>query len=135
MQKVAVADLKKLGYQPATNPKAAGDFLFRGVEKHNRGDHPGAIFDFTQAIRLQPDYAYAYYNRGVAYDDLGDKQRAIVDFTQTIKLKPNFTDAYARRSRARFGVGDYEGERADNLQAIKTMKTRNNGAHARRSGF
>ena len=36
--------------------------------------------DYTQAIKIDPNYVNAYNNRGLARDDLGDKQGAIKDF-------------------------------------------------------
>ena len=53
-------------------------FLFRNV-KYELGDYAGAIADYTMAIRLQPDYAKAYYNRGSCEgsfrSDVGSKAR------------------------------------------------------------
>ncbi|TRU98479.1 MAG: tetratricopeptide repeat protein, partial [Microcystis wesenbergii Mw_QC_S_20081001_S30D] len=49
------------------------------------GDKQGAIADYNQAIKLKPDYAYAYFIRGLAKYDLGDKQGA-KDFRQAAIL-------------------------------------------------
>ena len=35
-----------------------------------------AIADYTEAIRLAPNLAQAYYNRGVAYENIGDRAKA-----------------------------------------------------------
>ena len=40
----------------------------------------GAIADYTKAIKLNPNYADAYYNRGVAKSNLQDYDGAIADF-------------------------------------------------------
>ncbi|NLQ03574.1 tetratricopeptide repeat protein, partial [Cylindrospermopsis raciborskii MVCC19] len=39
----------------------------------------GAIDDYTQVIKLNPNSAYAYILRGDVRSDLGDKQGAIVE--------------------------------------------------------
>ncbi|WP_137666513.1 tetratricopeptide repeat protein, partial [Sphaerospermopsis reniformis] len=44
------------------------------------GDKQGAIDDYNQAIKINPNYANAYIGRGNVRDDLGDKQGAIKDF-------------------------------------------------------
>ena len=49
----------------------ARSFVEQGKTKGNLGQHQEAIADFDQAIRLQPDYAYAYFNRGLAKFNLG----------------------------------------------------------------
>ena len=36
----------------------------RGFAYEEKGEHDQAIADYTEAIRLKPDYAEAYYNRG-----------------------------------------------------------------------
>jgi len=48
-----------------------------------------AIAEYSEAIRLNPDYAAAYHGRGVAYAEKRDYERAIADFTQAIRLSPN----------------------------------------------
>ena len=42
-------------------------FNNRGNAYRYRGDTERAIADYSEAIRLKPDYALAYYNRGDAY--------------------------------------------------------------------
>ena len=42
-------------------------FYNRGNAYRYRGDTERAIADYSEAIRLKPDYALAYYNRGDAY--------------------------------------------------------------------
>ena len=53
-----------------------------------KGDHDKAIADFTEAIRLNPKYAEAYYNRGFAYGKKGDHDKAITDYTAAIRINP-----------------------------------------------
>ena len=60
-----------------------------------------AIEYLNNAIRLQPDYADAYYSRGFAYCDLGQYQSAIKDYNKAIRLKPNDAIAYSNRGRLR----------------------------------
>jgi tetratricopeptide (TPR) repeat protein len=45
-----------------------------------------AIADFTEAIRLDPKAADAYYNRGNAYGHKGDTEKAKADFDQAKRL-------------------------------------------------
>ena len=68
------------------------------------------IDDYNQAIKLDPNYAYAYNNRGNARYNLGDKQGAIDDYTQAIKLDPNYAKAYYNRGIARSNLGITRGQ-------------------------
>jgi tetratricopeptide (TPR) repeat protein len=47
-----------------------------------------AIADYTEALRLDPKYTFAYYNRGDAYRYNGDLDRAIADYTEALRLVP-----------------------------------------------
>jgi tetratricopeptide (TPR) repeat protein len=69
-------------------------------------DPKKAIEYLNKAIKLQPDYAQAYYNRGNAYYGLGLYQRAIKDYAEAIRLKPNDIDAYYNRGNTYFYLGN-----------------------------
>src|SRR5579883_1504393 len=45
---------------------SAAEYTRRGTLKLQQGDYRGAIVDLTQAIRLNPNDAVAYYNRARA---------------------------------------------------------------------
>jgi len=49
-------------------------------------EHDKAISDFTEAIRLNPNYAKTYYNRGVSYDEKGEQEKADADFGKAQEL-------------------------------------------------
>jgi tetratricopeptide (TPR) repeat protein len=50
------------------------------MEHYKNGAYEHAIADFTEAIRLDPNYMGAYINRGSVYHDKGDIQKANKDF-------------------------------------------------------
>ena len=62
---------------PAIRADACADAFNKGLDAYNRRDYESAIVDFTEAIRLNPNYAAAYTNRGNAYRAKGDNDRAI----------------------------------------------------------
>ena len=90
-----------------------------GEDKYNTKDYGGAIVDFNEAIKLNPESAISYEYRAKAKLKLGNHTEAIADFNQVIKLKPNDTDAYIDRADARVDLGDYTGAIADFNQVIK----------------
>ncbi len=54
--------------------------------------------EFNEAIRLNPDYAEAYFNRGKTRREQGNIDRALGDFNEAIRLKPDFADALYSRA-------------------------------------
>ena len=111
--------------KPAT-PLAQGNrsisaktYFMWGNTKYYLGDYKGAITDYTQAIRLNPDYAKAYYNRGLAKSDLGQHFAAITDYDIAIRLNPDYADAYYNRGNAKYHLGQHFAAIADFDIAIR----------------
>lgn len=86
---------------------SADTYYLRGNAKIRLDDYKGAIADYTQAIRLKPDYANAYYNRGNAKGQLGQHYAAIADYDTAIRLKPDDALAYVGRGVAKARLGQY----------------------------
>ena len=53
-----------------------------------------AIADCTEAIRLNPQDARAFYSRGLAYGEKRDDEKQIADCMESLRLDPNFAEAY-----------------------------------------
>ena len=60
--------------------------MFQGNVHVEQGQYDKAITDFTEAIRINPDLAEAYYNRGVAHRKLGNDVKADADFAKAKEL-------------------------------------------------
>jgi tetratricopeptide (TPR) repeat protein len=64
-----------------------------------------AIADYTQAIRLNPNYVKAYGNRGIAYSDKNHQDRAIADFKRVLDLNPSSEEkSYIQKRLSEIGV-------------------------------
>ena len=48
---------------------------------------------FTEAIKLNPKYAVAFYNRANVKLERGDKKGAIADLRAALKINPDFAEA------------------------------------------
>jgi tetratricopeptide (TPR) repeat protein len=59
-----------------------------------KGRSDEAMVHYEEAIRLQPDYAEAYYNRGNVLYAKGRIDEAIADFEKTLQIQPNDADAH-----------------------------------------
>ncbi len=98
---------------------SAKTYFMWGNTKYDLGDYKGAITDYTQTIRLNPDHAKAYYNRGLAKSNLGQYFAAIADYDIVIRLKPDDAKAYYNRGVVRSDLGQHFAAIADYDIAIR----------------
>jgi Flp pilus assembly protein TadD len=95
----------------------------RGTTRYRNGDLEGAIQDYSEAIRLQPDdaglQATLFNNRGAVRRDKGDLGGAIEDYNEAIRLKPDDAVAFLGRGTVRRKMGDLEGAIQDCDEAIR----------------
>ena len=93
-----------------------------GVEHFEQGRVQEAITEYSEAIRLDPEYAAAYYNRGQAYFTLGQAQLAIQDYDEAIRLSPDRPElplAHVGRAMAYTLLGKDEEAQRDISRAVE----------------
>ncbi|HIH63216.1 MAG: TPR protein [archaeon GW2011_AR13] len=94
-------------------------FSNKGSAKNNLGDDHGAIKDYDEAIRLNPENEKAWNNRGVAKNQLRRYQEAIKDYEETIRLNPENEKAWNNRGVAKYRLGRYSEAIKDYKEAIR----------------
>ena len=94
-------------------------FNRRGLIWVEQRDFDRAIADYSQAIRIDPRYAGAFYNRGAAWLHKRELDRAIADYGEAIQLSPQYSDAYMQRGHAQRQKRDYDKAIADYDQAVR----------------
>ncbi|MBI3582358.1 MAG: tetratricopeptide repeat protein [Nitrospinae bacterium] len=62
------------------------DWFEKGYQHTLKKEHDSAIEAYTNAIAIDPNYAYAYNNRGNAYGNKGQNDRAISDFQKNCDM-------------------------------------------------
>jgi len=109
----------KAGLNACTRAINSGQFQGRdlGTLYYNRGnlqeDPKLQIDDYTQAIRIRPDYASAYYNRGLTHREQNRLDEAIADYTMALRFEQaydiynNRGVAYARKREHDKAIADY----------------------------
>ena len=70
-------------------PKTAALWSERGYVYLRQRDYESADKDETEAIRLDPKLARAYFLRGAAFGDLGKSSNAVSDIVTAVSLDPS----------------------------------------------
>jgi len=84
-----------------------------------KDDCQSALKDVNEAIRLEPEFAFALNLRGLVRQEVGNFIGAIQDFSDAIRIKPDFSDAFYNRGLARKAAGDKQGGRADFRESMR----------------
>lgn len=109
------------------NPTPA-DHNNRGVEFYHREQYDKAIFEYSEALRLDPNYALAYRNRALVYLKIGTLmrgssrpylQQALADYGAALTLNPKDAEAYRERGLVHARLGDHDRAIADYSAAIE----------------
>ena len=85
----------------------------------NKGEYDKAIADYTEAIRLDPKYAEAYYNRGMAYGNEGRLRQGDCRLHRGHPAQPEIAVAYCNRGTAYGTRASYDKAIADYTEAIR----------------
>jgi len=99
----------------------AEDYSKLGDKCFSEKNFDGAIMNYTEAIKLEPDDPFNYSERGHAHIQKKELDLAIADFSKAIQLEPNkFGDFYAYRGGAYVLKGNKDLAISDFEMAMKT---------------
>lgn len=118
--KGAIALLDRLLQADPKNVKA---LVLRGDAKDDAGDPTSALADYTAAIALNPDFAYAYATRCDTQTELEHYDDAVTDCTKALTLDSSNELALRARSKAYYFRGDYQLALADAQQVVSLDPT------------
>ena len=100
-------------------PKNAREYQQRARAHTHKGAHDKAVADCDEALRLDPQFADAYFTRGTACLQKRHYEKAIEDYDHGIQLNPKDARAYLNRGTAYLQMGNYDKAIADADQAIQ----------------
>lgn len=122
-QIAAMMSLLKLGDDDKVSKEVIG-FYQRGLKRQERRQLDEAIVDFTEALRLAPDYAPAYFDRGLVWKEKKDDDRALADFAKASQLDTKNAGYVLARARLSLKKGDVAGAIAFSTKAIELKQER-----------
>ena len=93
--------------QASDDSNKAMAYFYCGVAYSAVQDFQNATEQYSEAIRLNPEYTNAYTNRGIAKDALERFEDAIADFNEAIRIDPQNDKAYFGRGSAKAELGQY----------------------------
>jgi tetratricopeptide (TPR) repeat protein len=113
---------------------SASDYFLRASSKYDQKDYDGAIADYTEVIKIDPNNADAYHNRGLAKSNKlycirresenamscsTDYLGAIADYNKAIYINPRNTIFYSNRADAFRFIRKYQEAINDYTKAIE----------------
>ncbi len=85
----------------------------RGAASAARHDYTGALADFNDACRLQPENAECFYERARTYTASGNAAEALNDLDRALTLRADFMPAMMPRAELRQAKNDRAGAVSD----------------------
>mmetsp|Transcript_12576 Transcript_12576/g.22403 ORF Transcript_12576/g.22403 Transcript_12576/m.22403 type:complete len:587 (+) Transcript_12576:159-1919(+) len=99
--------MKKAEAEAYVDPELALKAKEEGNVKFKAGDFPGAIADYSEAIKRDPKNAVYYGNRSVAYMKMADFGRSMDDCDKALELDPKYAKMYVRKGNIQFFLKEY----------------------------
>lgn len=91
----------------------------RGDAYWSQGQLEQAIAAYTEALRISPQYAKAYYSRGCVYASKGQSDQAIADYTAVLRIDAQDADAYYNRGNVYANKGQMDRAISDYTKALR----------------
>ncbi|MBN3910532.1 MAG: tetratricopeptide repeat protein [Nostoc sp. NMS1] len=82
-------------------------------------EYEGSLTSYDQALKIQPDYHYAWNGKGNALANLGRNTEAIASYDQALKIQPDLYQAWYNRGNALGKLGHNEEAISSYDQALK----------------
>ncbi len=90
------------------NDLTALDWYQEGFNAFEAKDYVLAVNYYTESIKLDSTYVYAFNNRGFVYQNLNTYEVTIRDYNKALELNPQLAETYTNRGLAYKNLGKYE---------------------------
>ena len=92
---------EQMQFEKAEEFRKAGNALFEG------GNYPGAVKEYTEGLRRDPNSKAIFSNRCAAYIKLMEFPTALKDAEKCLALDPTFVKAWARKGTIHHAMKEY----------------------------
>ena len=99
-------------------PYRAAPYDQRAYDAMSKSNWDGAIAELTDAIKANPDDAWAYTMRGDCYGNKGEVDKAVADLNEAVRLSPGDPSSWHYRGIAYALKHDWDKAVADYTKAI-----------------
>lgn len=89
------------------NPELAEEHRQKGNELFKGGNYPGAIKEYDEGIKRDPNSVAIYSNRCATYIKLMVMDQALKDADKCLELDPKFVKAYLRKGNCHHLMKEY----------------------------
>ena len=88
---------------------AAHLFDMEGEKFYHDGDYMVALDKFKEAVKIEKNYPYAYFNQGLVYDKLEEYELATKAYEQAVNCSPSYGNAHFNLALHYEFAGNYKG--------------------------
>ena len=88
-------------------------FRIGNIKSRDLKDHKGALVDFNNAIKIDPNHSQAFISRSVVKTSLKDYYGAISDLNKAAEIVPKDTKVFFNRGIIKNFIGDKKGACSD----------------------
>lgn len=96
-----------LGIPGIMTAQNARQYFKTGLTFVDAGNHLDAIEQFTNALKLDPEYISAYIERAHSYEASGDLPNAAVDLKRALTFEQKEAELFYDAARVNFALGNY----------------------------
>jgi serine/threonine-protein kinase len=115
---------------------SSSHYFKNGNAKYSLKDYKGAIEDYQEAIKINPDFADAWYGKAICESILSKYDDALTDFNKAAELDPSNKDIIFNRAYyVKQKTGDYEGAIEDYNYYINRFKENDDAFLYNNMGF
>merc|ERR1712002_286625 len=105
------------------DPAKAEEERQKGNDMFTKGDYPGAVKAYSEAIKRNPEDAKIFSNRAAAYSKLMEFNLAMKDCDRCIELDPSFIKGHLRKGHICIALKNYQKALEDFEKAQEIDKT------------
>ncbi|MBD1558723.1 tetratricopeptide repeat protein [Vibrio sp. S9_S30] len=104
---------------PDFENKKEDKFFDKGFNYYNSGNLSGAIFEWTNALQINPSEPNTLYSRAIVKNELYIWRAALRDYDRAIELAPRFASALLNRGSLKDDLSDHDGAIEDYNTVIR----------------